>query len=104
VNCCRYVDDIIIIHNPEKTNTEPVLTELNNIFPSLNLTCEMEKDNPLNFIHSTIKNVSNGLLFSIFRKPSASDVIINYHSCHLPEHKNLAVKFRGIIMQNYPVR
>jgi hypothetical protein len=68
---------------------ELVLTE----FPLLNFTCEMEKDNSLSFLDLTIKNKNNELLFNIFRKPSATAVIINYHSCHLPEHKNLAVMF-----------
>jgi hypothetical protein len=43
------------------------------------------------------------LLFSVFRKPSATDVIINCHSCHPPEHKNLAIKFLVNRVQNYPV-
>jgi hypothetical protein len=42
------------------------------------------------------------VLCSIFKKPTAIAVIISYHSCHHPEHKNLPVKVLVNRVQNYP--
>jgi hypothetical protein len=38
---CRYVDDILILYNGEKSSIIPILNEFNSIFPSLDFTCEM---------------------------------------------------------------
>lgn len=63
-------------------------------FPSLDFTCEMKTNNSLNFLDITIKkNISHDLVFSIFRKPSATDTIMHFRSNHPPEHKSLAVKY-----------
>jgi hypothetical protein len=81
---CRYIDEILILYNEEKSNIISILNEFNNIFPSLDFMCEMEDNNSPNFLDITI---NHNLAFNIFRKPSASDTIINYHSCHPPEQK-----------------
>jgi hypothetical protein len=63
----------------------------------------MEDNNSLIFIDTTIKKtINHDLAFNVFRKQSASDTIINYHSCHPPEQKNLAVKYLTDRVQNYP--
>jgi hypothetical protein len=102
---CRYVDDILILYNEEKSNIISILFEVNSIFPSLDFTCEMEDNNSLNFLDITIKKTNNhGLVFNMFRKPSATDTITNFRSNHPPEHKSLAVKYLTDRVQNYPLQ
>jgi hypothetical protein len=102
---CRYVDDILILYNEDKFNIVSILDEFNNISPSLDFTCEIETNNSLNFLDTTIKKtINHELVFSIYRKPSATDTIINFQSNHPPEHKNLAVKYLTDRAQNYPLQ
>jgi hypothetical protein len=102
---CRYVDDILILYNEENSNIVSILDQFNNISPSLDFTCEIETNNSLNFLVITIKkNINHELVFSIYRKPSATDTIINFQSSHPPEHKNLAVKYLTDRAQNYPLQ
>jgi hypothetical protein len=99
---CRYVDDILILYNEEKSDIISILNEFNSIFTSLDFTCEMEDNNSLNFLDITIKKtINHDLVFNIFRKPSATDTTINFHSNHPPEHKSLAVKYLAYRVQNY---
>jgi hypothetical protein len=89
----RYVDDFLILYSEEKSNIISILNEFNSIFPSLDFTCEMEDKNSLNFLDITIKKtINHDLVFNIFRNPSATDTVINFHSNDPPEHKSLAVK------------
>jgi hypothetical protein len=55
-------------------------------------TLENENEHRINFLDITIHNKDNKLLFSIYRKPTATDVIIPTDSCHPPEHKYAAIR------------
>jgi hypothetical protein len=101
----RYVDDILILHNEEKSNIVSILDEFNNISTSFDFTCEIENNNSLSFLDITNKKtINHELVFSIYMKPSATDTIINFQSNHPPEHKNLAVKYLRDRAQNYPLQ
>jgi hypothetical protein len=52
---CRYVDDILILYNEEKSNIVSILDQFNNISPSLDFTCEIETNNSVSFLDITIK-------------------------------------------------
>jgi hypothetical protein len=65
----------------------------------------MEDNNSLSFLDITIKKtINHDLVFNMFRKPSATDTIINFHSNHPPEYKSLAVKYLTDRVQNYPLQ
>jgi hypothetical protein len=51
-------------------------------------------DNHINFLDISIQNKGNKLLFNIrvYRKPTATDVIIPKDSCHPPEQKHAAIR------------
>ena len=87
----RYVDDIFIIHEGSKANITAIHNILNNI-SNLQFTIETEKDNRLNFLDITItkNNKKNILEFQIYRKPTATDIIIPYNSSSPYEHKKAA--------------
>jgi len=58
----RYVDDIFMII--PKTKVDLVLASFNNDHPRLKFTCEMEKDNTLNFLNTSIIRADNGSLLT----------------------------------------
>jgi hypothetical protein len=78
----RYVDDILILYN--KNNT---LDECNTIHPNIKFTMETEIHNTLNYLDLTITNKHNKLTFSIYRKPTSTNLIIHNDSCHPYEQK-----------------
>jgi hypothetical protein len=45
----RYVDDILILYNPDTTHIGLVLTEFNKLHPSLTFTLENEINSSINF-------------------------------------------------------
>jgi hydroxymethylpyrimidine pyrophosphatase-like HAD family hydrolase len=50
----RYVDDILIMYNKNKTNRDETLTEFNKQTTSIKFTIEKEQHNSLNFPDLTI--------------------------------------------------
>jgi hypothetical protein len=89
----RYVDDILIIYNEDHTDVDETLKEFNSIHPNIQYTIEKERNNQLNYLDITIDNTHNTFKFNIYRKPTATDIIIHNDSCHPPEHKNSAVRY-----------
>jgi hypothetical protein len=89
----RYVDDILIIYNKKKTNIEETLKDFNNIQPSIKFTTEKEKHRKMNYLDITIHQRNNQFEFSIYRKPTQTDIIIPNSSCHPYEHKLSGIKY-----------
>ena len=56
-NWKRYVDDTHAYIEP--TKVEFISNELNNYFPNINFTFELEKNNEINFFDVLIKRVNN---------------------------------------------
>ena len=52
-----------------------------------------EIENKINFLDITSSEDHNNIMFSIYRKPIATDIIIPNDSCHTPEHKLAAVRY-----------
>jgi hypothetical protein len=98
----RYVDDILIIYNEECTDIVDTLKEFNSIHPNIPYNIEKERNNQLNYLHITIDNTHNTLIFNIYRKPTTTDLII-HDSCHPPEHKNSAIRYLINCMNTYPI-
>ena len=83
----RYVDDILILYNEKTTNIQEIMDMSNNISPTLTFTMETE-NNPINFLDITIQKRGHEINFNIYRKPTTTDTIIPYDSCH-PQNKYL---------------
>ena len=89
----RYVDDILIIFNPELSDIQSILKDFNALHPKLHFTAETERDNTINFLDISIQKTSHNLRTSIYRKPTFTDSIIPYTSNHPTQHKYAAVKY-----------
>jgi hypothetical protein len=99
----RYVDDILIIYNEEHTNILDTLNDFNLIHPNIQYTIEMQTDNKLNYLDITIENNNGRFTFNIYRKPTTTDLIIPYNSCHPTEHKLAAIRYMTNRKNTYPI-
>jgi hypothetical protein len=76
----RHVDDNLIISNAQKTNIVNTLDEFNAMHPKLKFSMEQHP-------HLAIRKTRNELRFGIYRKSSATDLILHNTSCHPYEYK-----------------
>lgn len=83
----RYVDDIICLWKGSNRQLDHFLKYLNSLHNKIKFTIEVEQDNVLNFLDLRIDHSTGSHDFSIFRKPTHTDVIIPHHSCHPISHK-----------------
>jgi hypothetical protein len=88
----RFVDDILLIFDSNKTDMPSILTD-NTLHPNLKFTAEMEHNNTINFLNATIHRTQDNIKISIYRKPTFTDTIIPYTWNHPSQHKYAAVKF-----------
>jgi hypothetical protein len=59
----------------------------------MKFTLEEEQNNKINFLVITITKNHNGLAFEIYRRPTATDIIIPNDSCHRREHKTATIRY-----------
>jgi len=50
IKYCRYVDDILIIFDPNHSNIQTILNDFNALHPKLQFTAEIEEDYTLNYL------------------------------------------------------
>jgi hypothetical protein len=91
INYFRYVDDILLIFDPNHTDLQAILSDFNAIYPKLLFTAEAET-NSLNYLDITIHRTPTGIKTSIYRKPTFTDTIIPYKSNHPAQHKYASIK------------
>jgi hypothetical protein len=103
IDYCRYVDDRLIVYNEDIKNIENTLIDFHSVHPNIQFTIEKETHNSLNYLDLTITNEHNKLTFSIFRKPTPTDLIIHNDSCHPQEHKYAAIHYLTNRMNTYPI-
>ena len=85
----RYVDDILCYWLGTQRQLNIFLNFLNSIKPSINFTLATNENKPksINFLYLNISIVKNHHNFQIYRKPTHTDSLINYHSSHPWPHK-----------------
>ena len=76
------VDDILVVYDQSSTDLHNVHKALNKLAPTIKFTLENETDGRINFLDFTIQNKESKLLFNLYRKPTATDVIIPKDSSH----------------------
>jgi len=76
----RYVDDILLIYDPDYTNIQDITNDFNPLHPNLKFTTELETNNKLNYLDITTHRTPTGWQISIYRKPTFTDSIIPYSS------------------------
>jgi len=66
INYCRYVDDILIVFDPNHSNIIEFINYFNSLHPKLQFTAKTEKDCTLNYLHLSINRTPTGLNAAIF--------------------------------------
>ena len=91
-------DDDDIHAYVELTKVEFILNKLNNYYPNINFTFELEKNNEINFLDVLMKRVYNNKLETdIYRKPTSSNIYINWKP-HAPTEWKIGM-LRNLIKQ-----
>ncbi len=86
----RYVDDAIYISQNSGININKITQEINKIHNKIKFTVEEETNNKLNYLDLTISKTTTKLEFSIYRKPTQTNLIIPNNSNHPPQQKMAA--------------
>jgi hypothetical protein len=68
----RYVDDVLIVYDSDKTDISEVVNSFNTPSHPLNFTIEREQNNQIHFLYITIKKKNNLIKFDIYRKPTST--------------------------------
>ena len=77
----RYVDDTFTFLG--KDYVDGFLQQLNSQQPTICFTMEIEKDNTIPFLDTSVSRDSNGLLTTtVYRKPTHTDQYLAYDSHH----------------------
>jgi hypothetical protein len=99
----RYVDDILIIYDTTNTNINNTLTDFNNIHHKIQFTIENEQNSLINFLDLTVTRQHNRFQFGIYRKNTATDILLRNNSCHPTEHKMSGIKYLINRISTYPL-
>ena len=89
----RYVDDIFLVWPHGKESFQIFLDGLNQLFPSIRFSTEWESldentgISTLPFLDIQIHRTTQGVTFSVYRKPTHSQLYIHYFSNHAPHVK-----------------
>lgn len=88
----RYVDDTLLLYKGSKDDLDSLTNSLNMAHPNLTFTIEHENCKSINFLDLTISNCNGKHCFTIYRKPTATDIIIHADSCHPMKYKRAFFK------------
>ena len=83
----RYLDDIFILYNQNKTNEQQIFNRINRISKHLQTKTNSEVDDKIQFLDLTIHKKKHNMTINIYRKPTETDTTINYHSIITPLNK-----------------
>jgi hypothetical protein len=100
----RYVDDILIVNNTDKTNPDLILKYMNSIHDDLVFTHILENEhNSINFLDLLITRQTNSIDINIYTKPTTTNTTINYLSNHPMEQKLAAYRYMINRMSSIPL-
>ena len=88
----RYMDDILCCFTGTRRQLDTFFNGVNKLHPNIKFTMEMEQNNSINFLDLTITKSNNKLEFSIFHKPTQTDMVIHNSSIHPYSHKLAAFR------------
>jgi hypothetical protein len=99
----RYVDDILIIYDQEKTNHQQIIQTANNIHPNLSFKHELEDNGNIVFLDLTLHRNETNITIDIYRKPTTTSTVIHSNSNHSQEHKEAVFRFLLNRLHNLPL-
>jgi hypothetical protein len=73
------------------------------LHPTINFTIENEADKKLNMLDLIIHREHNKLNFTIYRKPTSTDILIHNSSCHPNEHELGSINYLINLLHTYPL-
>jgi hypothetical protein len=89
----RYVDDILIIFDQNKTNETIIMNHMNNTDKHLEFKLSEEVNNSINYLDLSIHRNTNRTDLGIYRKTTHTDFTVQFSSNHPLEHKIAAFNF-----------
>jgi hypothetical protein len=99
----RYVDDILIIFNHNKTNETSITNVMNRINHGLEFKATPETNKAINYLDITITRNTHNIEINIYRKPTDTGVTIHNTSNHPGEHKKAAFIYHINRMLTLPI-
>ncbi|KAJ8947186.1 hypothetical protein NQ318_015534 [Aromia moschata] len=101
----KYVDDIFAVCDTKAISLDNFVAKLNNRFPTIKFTYEMEHNEQLPFLDVlVIRNSENKLEFDVYRKETATLRYIPNDSHHPFQHKMASFNFIIHRLLNFPLR
>lgn len=90
----RYVDDTFVIWGHGEKLLKDFLLHINSLRPSIQFTMELEQDGRLPFLDVLVIRSTDSVACStsIYRKPTHTDLYLNYKSNHHPRIKTGIIK------------
>jgi len=89
----RYVDDVLIIYDPNHTDINNIHRDFNAVHPNVKFTAETKSNNSINYLDFANHKTPTKWVMSIYRKPTYTDTITPYSSTHPVQHKYAAIRF-----------
>ncbi|KAJ8961534.1 hypothetical protein NQ318_014785, partial [Aromia moschata] len=100
----RYVDDIFAVFDTKAISLDNFVAKLNNRFPTIKFTYEVEHNEQLPFLDVfVIRNSENKLEFDVYRKETATLRYILNDSHHPFQHKMASFNFLIHRLLNFPL-
>jgi len=97
----RYVDDILITIDQNKTSEDTIHNIMNNTDEHLEFKISREDNKTINYLELSINRNANNVDLNIYRKPTHIDITVYFTSNHPYDHKLAAFNYyinRMIIM------
>jgi len=99
----RYIDDILLINDTKCINSNTIHEYITQIYPNLQLNSKHANNNCINFLDLLIIRNPTNLEIDIYRKPTTTDITINFLSNHPTKHKIAAYRYHITRMQSLPL-
>jgi len=99
----RYLDDILILYKNGVTNMCDMLDAFNKITPTMTFTMEEEVNTSIDLLDISISIDTPKISFNVYRKPTATDIIIPNDSCHPPKQKLAGIRYLVNHLSTYPL-
>jgi hypothetical protein len=87
IYCTQFVDDIFIIYNQNIITPELLLEQFGKQHKALQFTITKENNKQISYLDLNLKNKQGTVEIDIYRKPTATDIMLNNTSCHPGKHQ-----------------
>ena len=88
----RYVDDTFVVWQHGRNKLEDFLTHLNTLHERIKFTMELESSGTIPFLDVLVEKSTDCLSTDVYRKPTHTDLYLNFRSNHHPKTKYGVVK------------